>query len=143
MSNSIKVIILQDNPVHKKGTELDTDEFFNNYKGLSSYYTTESFFDWFSRQMAEDCENNKTNGLHIWFKIKKNEEELPLCFLFEDYFYSKDLSGAYTVWSSPSHYATRKNPIMIVTIPDVQKMLKNVLIKRTILQCTNNVNKQF
>jgi len=150
--------ILKDTPFHRAGEELNIIDFRAAYGWVCTPSTTnEDFIKYIETGhktiwATSKPPTNREYQLHIgeWFKVIEKFEEEPLCFVHEDLWYVKELGGMYAVFVSPmfhKEYIDRNRNqsacVKKIHIQEARKLISESKFKKTILYCTNDVNKKM
>lgn len=152
MTYNIK--ILKTTPFDVEGTILSIRDFRAKYGWICTTSTTNEELVKYIKEW-KNYRKLKYYQEHVgeWFEIIE-EIELPLCFIYEDIFYSKEFDGVYYEWTSPSHYELWKSStreenredhkwIKSFSISDVRNLIKNAKFTQEILHIGNNMNKKM
>lgn len=156
MNKLIKII--KDTPFHKAGAELSIIDFRAAYgwictstttnEELIKYIETEHKNVWSTSKSPIDREYQSYIG--NWFQVIEKFETEPLVFVHEDLWYVKDFDGMYSVFVSPMFYKeylehgkTTSARVKSITIPEARELINKSKYKKSILYCTNDVNKKL
>lgn len=80
---------------------------------------------------------------------KKVEEILPLAFIYEGLYYTKELDGVYHIWANPQQRQLflkgdkTQNPLGTKQVNAVRSLIEDVKYTQTIPYFTNSVNNKL
>lgn len=77
----------------------------------------------------------------FWEKYEEFNLE-PLECIIDDIYYTKGFNGMYYMWISPTHLKDGES-IGQIHIPEMRRRIEQAKFKKTILYCTNDVNKKL
>ncbi len=156
MNKLIKII--KDTPFHKAGTELSIIDFRAAYGWICTPTTTNEelikYIETGHKNIWSTSKPpaNREYQLYIgdWFQVIEKFETEPLVFVHEDLWYVKDFDGMYSVFVSPmffkeylEHNKTTSACVKKITIPEARELINKSKYKKSILYCTNDVNKKL
>lgn len=143
---NIRVKILRETPFDKIGAELKISDFRLKYGYICSKDVSNA--ELISYLLQEEALNKRNLVKDMWFEVIEIAV-LPLAFIHEDTYYTKELDGMYHAWSSPSHKALFLSPVNYppplrsICIGEAQKLVESSKYQQKILYCTNSVNKKL
>ncbi len=140
-----KIKILKDTPFDKANTELTIQIFRLKYNYLCTNNTTAIQLINYLRQEYAICAQN------AYFQVIEIDE-LPLCFVYEDLWYVKEIDGMYHSYITPSikehcdmnfNMGDRGLSIKTISEYEARQIISNSKYKNNVLVCTNFVNRQM
>jgi len=144
-----KIKILKDTPFNKEGDIIDVKEFREKYTYICTRSTSdEDLLKYLLREHSHYVLHPHEKAMGQWFTTTEEAEEftesnLPLSFIYEGLYYTKEMDGLFHIWTNPAQRALREDAIYKILPKQVEQILKNAQYKQEILYCTNYVNKKL
>jgi hypothetical protein len=132
-----KIKILKDTPFDKANAELTIQNFRLKYNYLCTNNTTDiQLINYLRQEYAIYAQN-------AYFQVIEIVElHLPLCFVYEDLWYVKEMDGMYHVYTTPITKEINTF-VKIISQPEARQIISNSKYKNNVLVCTNFVNRQM
>jgi hypothetical protein len=135
-----KIKILKDTPFDRANTELTIKDFRLKYNYICTNDTTDEQLIAF---LKNEYKYHSNHLIDYYFQvIEMFELILPLCFVYEDLWYVKEIDGTYHVYTTPITKEINTF-VNIISQPEARQIISNSKYKNNVLVCTNFVNRQM